>query len=869
MKKFLIRSVLALYFGVFIAVGVSAQKVDIDDAVLVSQNWFKHINQSNSLEINILGMDSIMADNQAVIYKFTLDQGQFIWISADDRHVPVLAYNLTPSPTPVVIPEAYQDFLDQYTMEISTTRKENLKTIGQHPDWSHALKGSFKSLMVDDEVFPMMQVTWGQSGGYREFTPDNTPTGCVAVAMVQVMRHWSYPPKGQGLCEYTHSVYGDFAVNLDTVDLVWEDMPLNEPNTRIARLMLYAGIALKMNYAPDGSGAQTEDIRDVLKDNFFYNDHRIMSNGLSTFGRVELWINMLKNELINGRPIVMRGEGTAGHAFNFDGFNGDHFHVNWGWSGEHNGYFLVTSLTPDSSDFSDGQSCISGIFPGDTMMVDRPFNMRLLAGDSKVNLLWHGLPHKDFEYYKIYRDQIEVGQTTDLVFVDEGMEKDQDYVYSVAAFYNIDSVDYESTHTHDVYCPRPAGIVLPYEENFEEGYPGWNIGSTAIKFNWGTAKELGMGTDEDSRFIGINSGIAGNNTLVSDTLFSNQVDLSNTDLVKLSFDYILRQWEDIDHLYLMYRVFEDYEWITFHELETTRSYTNWTNYKCYLPAEALQERVQLAFYYTDNGDIGYGAGIDNIKIESITDPGKPKFRVSEVEACMGTDLIFTDQSTGTRDTYYWNFGPGASPRYVDSAGPHTVSYMSSGMKDVKLILNGLDELEELSFLEIFRPPKARFSKSINYKTVIFQNTSTDADAYMWDFGDGIKVTQKSPTHVYNLSGDYLVKMIAIGFICGNDTAESWVNLRIVGKEDLESYSKITVFPNPGSGIIRIDLNSVPAGLIHLKLYAITGEVILSEEIYHFSQDAILEQDLSEIPAGLYFLRITSCADNWMRKIILK
>ena len=278
--------------------------VDHIDHVLNYSDTYLGSKDLHIEKLNIIDIDSVIRNQKTLIYKFTLDGGRFIWISADDRHAPVLAYNMEPTTDQMIIPQEYQDFLIQYTKEISKTRKENLKSTGTHPDWSNAFKGSFKSSMTDSEVLPMMNVSWGQGGGYRQFTPDNTPTGCVAVAMVQIMRHWSYPDKGQGLKEFTHPVYGDFAVNFDTVDLIWEDMPLNQANPRIARLMLYAGIALKMNYAPDGSGAQTEDCRDILKDNFFYNDHRISSSSVATYGRIEYWIAMLKNELINGRPLI-------------------------------------------------------------------------------------------------------------------------------------------------------------------------------------------------------------------------------------------------------------------------------------------------------------------------------------------------------------------------------------------------------------------------------------------------------------------------------------------------------------------------------------------------------------------------------------
>jgi PKD repeat protein len=854
-------------FILILSAGLAAQTVSMDDAVTVANNWHKHMTGRELSKNDIEELEIIDSQGDPIIYKFLLGDGKFIWVSADRRNAPVLAYNLEDDSYEGIIPEDYMYFQDLYKDEIIKNRATELKASVNHPDWSSAMSGNFKSIILENEVLPLMKVTWGQGGGYRQFTPDNTPTGCVAVAMVQIMRHWEYPDKGQGLCEYTHSVYGDFAVNFDTVDLIWDEMPLNEPNERIARLMFYAGIALHMNYAPAGSGANTEDTRDVLRDNFFYNDKRIFSSGRSTYGTVENWINMLKNELLNKRPIIVSGSGTAGHAFNFDGFRGDHFHVNWGWSGAENGYFLVTSLTPGSNNFSESQSCISGIFPGDTMMVDRPSSLRLLAGEKRVNLAWYGMYQRDLEYYKIYRDGVEIGKTEETLYTDTTVEPDRTYYYSVSSFYTIDSVDYESEQTPPIFCPEPRGIVLPYEEDFESGFNGWSFRSTATGFNWGTAKDLNMGNDEDSHFIGINSGVAGNK-LVADTLVSNQVDLSNAELVKLSFDYILRQWQDIDHLYLMYRVFDDFEWITFHELETTRSYTNWTNYACYLPAEALQERVQLGFYYTDNGETGYGAGIDNIRIEVVTNPGMPKFSVSKTQACQGEELVFTDLSAGTKDSYQWDFGSGASPPYADSAGPHKVTYSSAGPKTVSLVLNGLDEKTEENFLEVFQAPRARFSSSINYKTVSFQNTSSDADAFMWDFGDGVKVTQKNPIHVYDLSGEYLVKLIAINFICGNDTIEKWVRITIAGDEKIDYDPSVNIFPNPSQGKIWINIENFSEEKLVMKVYSVDGKEISTDEMKILNQDSTIEKDFSYLESGLYFIMIQGRNINHISKFVI-
>jgi len=157
--------------------------------------------------------------------------------------------------------------------------------------------------------------------------------------------------------------------------------------------------------------------------------------------------------------------------------------------------------------------------------------------------------------------------------------QDRIYSYSVSANYIIDSTNYESKLTPDIVSPLPIGITLPYEEDFEDDYQYWSISSTETGYNLGTAMELGLGEDGTNHFIGINSDQAGRDKLVSDYLESNLIDLSDTEDVTLSFDYIFKQLEEgVDRLFLKYRIFEDNRWITIAELEPTGTLDNWTNY---------------------------------------------------------------------------------------------------------------------------------------------------------------------------------------------------------------------------------------------------------------------------------------------------
>lgn len=60
----------------------------------------------------------------------------------------------------------------------------------------------------------------------------------------------------------------------------------------------------------------------------------------------EAWESMLYDELKAGRPVMYAGRKYIfyGHAFVLDGYRDGYFHVNWGWSGGLNGYYLLTTL---------------------------------------------------------------------------------------------------------------------------------------------------------------------------------------------------------------------------------------------------------------------------------------------------------------------------------------------------------------------------------------------------------------------------------------------------------------------------------------------------------------------------------------------
>jgi len=63
-------------------------------------------------------------------------------------------------------------------------------------------------------------------------------------------------------------------------------------------------------------------------------------------------------------------------------------------------------------------------------------------------------------------------------------------------------------------------------------------------------------------------------------------------------------------------------------------------------------------------------------------------------------------------------------------------------------------------------------------TVNFTNNSQNGISYLWNFGDGSTSTQQSPSHTYTNYGQYTVKLVVYGGVCGNDsiTQTDYINL---------------------------------------------------------------------------------------------
>lgn len=280
----------------------------------------------------------------------------FILIAADDRMCPLLGYSVDRSFDADSLPPVVRQWLRGYNRAIPETAQPPAEERTATPATS--------------AIAPLITSRWSQYPLYNDSCPvawseldscyERSVVGCVATATAQIMRYWGHPAQGRG----RHSYYWGatrLSADFGRASYRWADMPdsLTPASTQaevsaVAQLCYHVGVAVEMNYSPDGSGAYTVDwgygytsAATALPDYFHYRPTTCIYDYEHTYAD---WAAILRSELAAGRPVLYSGyddEGQGGHAFIIDGADSlGLFHVNWGWGGYCDGYYALGGLNP-------------------------------------------------------------------------------------------------------------------------------------------------------------------------------------------------------------------------------------------------------------------------------------------------------------------------------------------------------------------------------------------------------------------------------------------------------------------------------------------------------------------------------------------
>lgn len=334
----------------------------------------------------------------------------FVIIAGDDNVTPVLGYSDEGAFNPENIPLNMQEWLEGYKSQIRYVIENEIEATAEiRQEWHQLLNPSQPNLIARTNtatyVAPLITTKWDQSPHFNALCPyDNTEnqrtvTGCVATAMAQVMKYWNHPTTGTGSHSYTHPTYGTLSANFGSTTYQWNSMPnrVTSANSAVATLMYHCGVSVEMDYGVAASGANTLDVVDALK-NYFGYSNSVEGKHRRNYGDAQ-WVALLKNELDSARPIQYAATGSdGGHSFVCDGYdNNGYFHMNWGWSGNSDGYFPIDALNPSSlgtgggsGGFNTNHRAIIGIKPASAGEIPQNYILRLSSNITIPTQVWFG-----------------------------------------------------------------------------------------------------------------------------------------------------------------------------------------------------------------------------------------------------------------------------------------------------------------------------------------------------------------------------------------------------------------------------------------------------------------------------------------------
>jgi hypothetical protein len=164
-------------------------------------------------------------------------------------------------------------------------------------------------------------------------------------------------------------------------------------------------------------------------------------------------------------------------------------------------------------------------------------------------------------------------------------------------------------------------------------------------------------------------------------------------------------------------------------------------------------------------------------VSGTTIPGNPPVITVNNQGCVNATVAFTGSTAGA-----WNFGAGATPLTATGAGPHAVSYSTTGRKTITY-----DGATFTDYISIHNNPSgltlpsiSASSNNINQGCPVTFSTTLTVSNYDWNFGSNATPSTLSGTSlintgnvVFNTAGTYTVYLTVPTSCCG-DVVDSLV-----------------------------------------------------------------------------------------------
>ncbi|MEN0003156.1 MAG: PKD domain-containing protein [Bacteroidota bacterium] len=174
---------------------------------------------------------------------------------------------------------------------------------------------------------------------------------------------------------------------------------------------------------------------------------------------------------------------------------------------------------------------------------------------------------------------------------------------------------------------------------------------------------------------------------------------------------------------------------------------------------------------TATNECGSETITQTITIQTLPDAD---FAATTQAGCAPFVVQFESSASANTDSLSWFF-QGGNPMTSSLETP-AVTYESAGIFSVSLIAvngAGADTVLVENYVQVNDVPTIDFEVAIDQLTISLTNLSSNADTYLWSFGDGNISTDINPSYTYAAEGVYTITLTASNE-CGQVSSEQTI-----------------------------------------------------------------------------------------------
>lgn len=205
-------------------------------------------------------------------------------------------------------------------------------------------------LMGDTKYGPYITVNWNQGSPYNQCFPtvngEPTLVGCSTIATAQVLNFFRHcdildlKGRNQAYSDLKSPYFSDYEKNMDGTFYHYEYKytpdfdKINADTAELSKFLFAVALAQHAYFDLDGTMTSIYTQRGALDNVFGYDYDLFTGNDIeaAVIGAVK-----------KGWPVIMSGSNeVSGHSYNIDGYDGTSFHINYGWGGLYDGWYLIS-----------------------------------------------------------------------------------------------------------------------------------------------------------------------------------------------------------------------------------------------------------------------------------------------------------------------------------------------------------------------------------------------------------------------------------------------------------------------------------------------------------------------------------------------